>query len=116
MQTGIIMLIGLLAKTAILLTEYAAQCRKGGASLKEAAVVSAKDTFPSDSNDCTDHDFRTYSADVFKRGGCLWKLLPFIDSSRRHADRYVGITFPCATAIYGISEYSGKGVLRKIGV
>ena len=45
MQTGIIMLIGLLAKTAILLTEYAAQCRKGGASLKEAAVVSAKIRF-----------------------------------------------------------------------
>lgn len=45
MQTGIIMLIGLLAKTAILLTEYATQCRKGGASLKEAAVVSAKIRF-----------------------------------------------------------------------
>lgn len=46
MQTGIIMLIGLLAKTAILLTEYATKCREeGGLSLKEAATVSARIRF-----------------------------------------------------------------------
>lgn len=42
LQTGIIMLIGLLAKTAILLTDYASQRRKAGMSLAQAAVSAAK--------------------------------------------------------------------------
>lgn len=36
------MLIGLLAKTAILLTEYATQCRQAGMSLKQSAFFAAK--------------------------------------------------------------------------
>jgi hydrophobe/amphiphile efflux-1 (HAE1) family protein len=42
MQTGIIMLIGLLAKTAILLTEYATKRREAGMSLVQAAYSAAK--------------------------------------------------------------------------
>ncbi|MEG1700085.1 MAG: efflux RND transporter permease subunit [Alistipes sp.] len=42
LQTGLIMLIGLLAKTAILLTEYASDRRKAGMSLTQAAVSAAK--------------------------------------------------------------------------
>ncbi len=42
MQTGIIMLIGLLAKTAILLTEYATKRRQAGMSLVQAALASAR--------------------------------------------------------------------------
>lgn len=42
LQTGLIMLIGLLAKTAILLTEYAAERRKAGMSLTSAALSAAK--------------------------------------------------------------------------
>lgn len=42
LQVGLLMLIGLLSKTAILLTEYAAQCRKNGMSLKESAFSAAK--------------------------------------------------------------------------
>ncbi len=45
MQTGLIMLIGLLAKTAILITEYAAEERKKGKSLTEAACIAAKARF-----------------------------------------------------------------------
>lgn len=41
MQTGLIMLIGLLSKTAILLTEYASQRRKEGATIIQAALDSA---------------------------------------------------------------------------
>ena len=41
MQTGIIMLIGLLAKTSILLTEYASQRRSQGMSIEEAALDAA---------------------------------------------------------------------------
>lgn len=42
LQTGLIMLIGLLSKTAILITEYASERRKAGMSLTAAAVNAAK--------------------------------------------------------------------------
>ena len=42
LQTGLIMLIGLLSKTAILLTEYATERRQAGMSLTQAAVSAAK--------------------------------------------------------------------------
>lgn len=42
LQTGLIMLIGLLAKTAILLTEYASERRAAGMSIVGAAVSAAK--------------------------------------------------------------------------
>lgn len=42
LQTGIIMLIGLLAKTAILITEYSSKRRKAGMSLTQAAIGAAK--------------------------------------------------------------------------
>ena len=42
MQTGLIMLIGLLAKTAILLTEYASERRRQGMSITVAAMSAAK--------------------------------------------------------------------------
>jgi hydrophobe/amphiphile efflux-1 (HAE1) family protein len=42
LQTGLIMLIGLLAKTAILITEYAVERRKSGMSLAEAAQTAAQ--------------------------------------------------------------------------
>ena len=41
LQTGLIMLIGLLSKTAILLTEYATERRKEGMSLSQAAISAA---------------------------------------------------------------------------
>lgn len=41
MQTGLIMLIGLLAKTAILLTEYASARRRQGMSIADAALDAA---------------------------------------------------------------------------
>ena len=42
LQIGLIMLIGFLSKTAILLTEYATQCRHAGMSLKQSAFFAAK--------------------------------------------------------------------------
>ncbi len=46
MQTGVIMLIGLLSKTAILLTEYAVEARKAkGNSIVDAALEAAKVRF-----------------------------------------------------------------------
>lgn len=45
LQTGLIMFIGLLAKTAILLTEYASERRKAGMGLIAAAVSASKARF-----------------------------------------------------------------------
>lgn len=42
MQTGLVMIIGLLAKTAILLTEYADKRRSEGMTLAQAAYSAAK--------------------------------------------------------------------------
>lgn len=42
LQTGLIMLIGLLAKTAILITDYAGDRRRSGMSLRHAAIDAAK--------------------------------------------------------------------------
>lgn len=42
MQTGLIMLIGLLAKTAILLTEYASERRRQGYSIIQSSISAAK--------------------------------------------------------------------------
>ena len=42
MQTGVIMLIGLLSKTAILLTEYASERRRAGMSIARAALSAAQ--------------------------------------------------------------------------
>ena len=42
MQVGVIMLIGLLAKTAILLTEYASARRREGMNIRDAALEAAK--------------------------------------------------------------------------
>jgi HAE1 family hydrophobic/amphiphilic exporter-1 len=41
LQTGLIMLIGLLSKTAILVTEYATERRKSGMTLTQAAMSAA---------------------------------------------------------------------------
>lgn len=42
MQTGLIMLIGLLAKTAILLTEYASERRRQGMTITQSAISAAQ--------------------------------------------------------------------------
>jgi multidrug efflux pump subunit AcrB len=45
LQMGVIMLIGLLAKTAILITEYAQQAHKRGTGIGQAALTAARERF-----------------------------------------------------------------------
>ena len=72
LQTGLIMLIGLLAKTAILLTEYAAERRAAGMGLISAALSAAKARFAPYSDDCVDYDIRFIAIDGFKWGRSQW--------------------------------------------
>ncbi len=62
LQTGLIMLIGLLAKTAILLTEYAAE-RPSGHGADSLRAERRKSPFAPDIDDGTDDDLRVVPAD-----------------------------------------------------
>ena len=62
MQTGLIMIIGLLAKTAILLTEYAGKRRSEGMTLAQAAYSAAGSPAPHP-DDRIVYGVRTRSAD-----------------------------------------------------
>ena len=64
MQTGLIMLIGLLAKTAILLTEYASERRHQGMTITQAAVFAAEVRLRPISDDITSYDFWYATYDV----------------------------------------------------
>ena len=72
LQTGVIMLIGLLAKTAILITEYAIERRRKGMGIVESAYSAAQVRFASYPDDGVDNDFRYASADVLFRCRCQW--------------------------------------------
>ena len=50
-QIGLVMLVGLLGKNAILIVEFAVQRRREGVSLQEAAVEGGKTALPADSDD-----------------------------------------------------------------
>lgn len=52
LQTGIIMLIGLLSKTAILITEYASDRRRAGMTLTQAARIGSQSPSAPDPDDC----------------------------------------------------------------
>lgn len=64
LQTGVIMLIGLLAKTAILITEFAIERRRKGMGIVESGLFGRTSPFTSDFDDRTYDDLRYASAYV----------------------------------------------------
>lgn len=70
LQTGMIMLIGLLAKTAILITEYAAERRRRGMGIVVSAYTAAQARLRPIPDDGTLYDLRYASADVLVGGRC----------------------------------------------
>lgn len=64
MQIALIMLIGLLAKNAILITEFALERRQSGMSIVSAAVLGASARLPSDFDDLFGHGNRFATDDV----------------------------------------------------
>ena len=104
LQTGLIMLIGLLAKTAILLTEYAAERRKAGMSLTSAALSAAK---------------ARLRPILMTAGTMIFGLFPLMVASGVGAngnrycgwygDRYAGVAVYCTFFVYRIPIFTGKG-------
>ena len=100
MQTGLIMIIGLLAKTAILLTEYAGKRRSEGMTLAQAAYSAAKVRL------------RPILMTVLSM---VFGLVPLMMAhgvgachrcNRWNDCRYFGSVVPCAVIVYCIPIYS----------
>ena len=94
LQTGVVLLIGLLSKTAILLTEYAVKRREAGMRITQAAFSCQGPSAP-DPHDCPRHDLRSVAVD-----GCFgsWsqrKPIFGIGCRGWHADRQCGAALPC---------------------
>ena len=70
MQIALIMLMGLLAKDAILIVEFALDRRKMGMSITWAAVLGAGATSPPDPDDLIGYGSRSASVDVRIRCRC----------------------------------------------
>ena len=72
LQTGAIMLIGLLAKTAILITEYAIE-RRVPDGYHLFCLLFRTSRFRPTYHDCALYDIRYASADVLKRCRSQWQ-------------------------------------------
>ena len=107
MQTGLIMLIGLLAKTAILLTEYASARRRQGMTIAQAAV-SAAGPPASDSDDGSYHDHRIASAGICFRCRSKRKHLTRSRNSWRYDCGYTCFAFRCSDLVYRVPDFTGK--------
>ena len=103
MQTGLIMLIGLLAKTAILLTEYASERRKHGMSIAQAALPPA-----SDPDDCADDDYRSVPAGGSHRCRSQRKYFARRGNGGRYADRNGSLTVCRPRAVYHFPDHRGE--------
>ena len=68
-QVGLVMLVGLSSKNAILIVEFAEQLRGRGVPLVEAAVQAADDSFAADSDDVAGIHFRRCAAGAGDRRG-----------------------------------------------
>ena len=105
MQTGLIMIIGLLAKTAILLTEYAGKRRSEGMTLAQAAYSAAKSPPAPHIDDCVVHGVRSCPADDGARSGCQRQPFACHRCNRWNDCRYFGSVVPCAVIVYCIPIY-----------
>ena len=72
LQISLVMLIGLLAKNAILIVEFALDRRRGGMDIIQAAIEGAVARLRSYINDILRLYFWYNAFNVFNRGGCHW--------------------------------------------
>ena len=105
MQTGLIMIIGLLAKTAILLTEYAGKRRSEGMTLAAGGIQCGKSPPAPHIDDCVVHGVRSCPADDGARSGCQRQPFACHRCNRWNDCRYFGSVVPCAVIVYCIPIY-----------
>lgn len=109
MQVGLIMLIGLLGKTAILLTEYASERRQKGLGIAEAVLSAAVARLRPILNDRSHHDLRDAAPSGGNRGRGEWQHLAERGHNRRNAYRDYSPAICRASALYRIPEHRGAG-------
>ena len=97
-QIGLVMLVGLLGKNAILIVEFAVQRRQEGLPLKEAAIEGGKSALPADSDDLLRLHRRSPSVGLCHRAGAIGNRTIGTTGSRRdargHRDRSLGHSRP----------------------
>ena len=84
-QIGLVMLIGLAAKNAILIVEFAKELRMQGKDIVESAVGAAKLRLRPDPDDSVQFHPRSGSAGFSERGGCCQSTVDRNRRIRRHA-------------------------------
>jgi hypothetical protein len=106
LQTGIIMLIGLLSKTAILITEYAAD-RRGHEPLA-GRRVGRQSPSASHSDDRPHLRVRYDPAGALARRRRKRQLDPRCRCHRRYDRRYAGAAVPRADAVHRLPDVAGE--------
>ena len=106
MQTGLIMIIGLLAKTAILLTEYAGKRRSEGMTLAQAAYSAAKVRLRPILMTVLSMVFGLVPLMMAHGVGCQRQPLARHGRNRRYDSRYAGTAVPRTVTVHHISIYS----------
>ena len=108
LQTGIIMQIGLLSKTAILITEYAGDRRRAGMSLAQAAVSAAKVRLRPILMTVLTCVFGMLPL-MFSTGcGRQRKLDPRYGRRRRYDRRNAGPAVPCTGPVHRLPDAAGE--------
>ena len=98
-QIGMIMLIGLASKNAILIVEFAMERRASGLSIREAAMEAARQTFSGSYDDCSVISFRGCTPLAGQR---CWRCKPTSHrycSFWRYARRNCSRSYHCASAL-----------------
>lgn len=108
MQTGLIMLIGLLAKTAILLTEYASERRRQGMGIVEAALDAAAVRLRPVLMTSNDHDIRFVANGLGDRCRCQRKPFAWCGHYRWYVHWNHRLAFHCPGPFHCFSNDRGE--------
>lgn len=111
LQTGLIMLIGFFAKTAILLTGYATERRHGHSPGCHGGGQGAPAAYPDDGA-C--HGIRHAAAHVLPRRRGERQQCPQHGCCGRHAARFAGSAAACASPLHCVPAPAREGETRRL--
>ena len=108
MQTGLIMLIGLLAKTAILLTEYASARRRQGMTIAQAAVSAAGVRLRPILMTALTMIIGLLPLVFASGAGSNGNISLGVGNSWRYDCGYTCFAFRCSDLVYRVPDFTGK--------